>query len=56
MSEESDPDLSEEEYIRMDEIRDDHWRDDSEEVCDKKNIHPLRWEVYAIDNEYLIKR
>ena len=56
MSEESDPDLSEEEYIRMDEIRDDHWRDDSEEGCDKKNIHALRWEVYAKDNEDLMKR
>ena len=56
VSEESYTDLNEEENIIMDEIRDNHWRGDSEEGCDKKNIHALRWEVYAIDNGYLIKR
>ena len=44
MSEEIDPDLTEEEGIRMDEIRDEHWRDDSKEGDDKKNTHTLKWE------------
>ena len=36
MSEERDPDLNEEENIKMDEIWEEHWRDDAEEV-DNKN-------------------
>ena len=43
--EEIDPDLSEEEDIRLDEIREEHWRYVVEEGNDKKKIHDLRWEV-----------
>ena len=46
--EERDPDLNEEEDIRLDEIREEHWRDITEEGDDKKNIHDLRWKVYVI--------
>ena len=42
VSEERDPDLNEYEDIRIDEIRDEHWRDVAEEGDDKKNIHDLR--------------
>ena len=45
MAEERDPDLNEEEDIRLDAIREEHWRDVAEECEDKKNIHALRWEV-----------
>ena len=41
VAEERDPDLNEEEDIRMDEIREDHWRDVAEEGDDKKKIHYL---------------
>ena len=47
MSEERDPDLNEEEDIRLDEIREEHWMDDAEEGDDKKKIHSLRWEFYV---------
>ena len=43
--EERDLDLNEEEYIRLDTIREDHFRDVSEEGDNKKNIYALRWEV-----------
>ena len=42
VSEERYPDLNEEKYIRMGEIRDEHWRDVSEEGDNKNNIHTLR--------------
>ena len=42
MSEERDPDLNEEEDIRMDEIREYHWRYFDEEGDDNKKIHDLR--------------
>ena len=45
VAEERDPDLNEEEDIRMDEIRDEHWRDVDEEGGDKKKMHALRWEI-----------
>ena len=44
---ERDPDLNEEEDIRLDAIREEHWRDFSEEGDDKKEVHALRWEVYV---------
>ena len=47
MAEERDPYLNEEEDIRLDAIREDHWRDVAEEGDDKKNIHALRLEVYV---------
>ena len=53
-SEERDTKLNEEEDIRMDEIRYEHWMDIYEECDDKKKIHDLRWEVYNKDKEYLI--
>ena len=45
VSEERDPDLNEEEDIRLDEIREEHWRDIAEEYDNKKKIQYLRWEV-----------
>ena len=47
VSEEIDPDLNEEEDIRMYEIRDEHWRDFSEEGDNKKKMHALRWDIYV---------
>ena len=41
--EERDPDLNEEEDIRLDEIREEHWRDVAEEGDNKKKIYALRW-------------
>ena len=43
VAEERDPDLNEEEDIRLGEIRE--WRDVSKEGDYKKKIHSLRWEV-----------
>ena len=45
MSEERDLDLNEEEDIRMDKIRDEHWMGIAHEVEDKKKINTLRLEV-----------
>ena len=56
VAEERDPDLNEKEDIRLDEIREYHWRDISEEKYDKKNIHALRLEVYVKDKEEIITR
>ena len=47
VAEARDPDLNEKEYIRFDNIREDHWGDISEENDDKKKIHALRWDVYV---------
>ena len=44
---ERDPDLNEEEDIRLGEIREEHWRNVYVEGNDKKNIHALMWEVYV---------
>ena len=46
VSEERDPDLIEEEYIRMEYSREEHWRDVSDYGKDKKKIHVPMWEVY----------
>ena len=56
VAEERDRDLNEEEDIRLDAIREEHWRNVSEEGDDNKNIHALRWEVYVKEKEELIKR
>ena len=56
MAEERDPDLNREEDIRLDEIREEHWRDVAKEVNNKNNIHSLRWEVYVKEKEELINR
>ena len=47
VSEERDPDLIEEEYIRMEYSREDHWRDVADDGYDKKKIHVPRWEVHT---------
>ena len=41
MSYKRDPDLNEEDDIRMEEIREDHWRDVSEYYDYKRKIHAL---------------
>ena len=56
VAEEIDPDLNEEEDIRLDDIREEHWSDVAEEGDNKKNICSLRWEIYVIEKEELIKR
>ena len=45
MAEEIDPELNEEEDIRLDAIREEHCRDVAEEGGNKKKIHDLGWEV-----------
>ena len=47
VAEERDPDLNEEEDIRLDAIRGDHWKNIAEEGDKKKKIIALRWEVYV---------
>ena len=47
VSEERYPDLTEEEDIIMNEIRENHWRDVSEECDNKKKIHALIRGVYV---------
>ena len=47
MSEERDPELNEEEDIRMDEIREYNWRGVAEEGDCKKKIHAHRWDIYV---------
>ena len=39
------PDQNEDEDIRMDDTRDEHWRDVYEDGDDKNNINALRWEI-----------
>ena len=56
VAEERDPDLNEKEDIKLNEIREDHWRDIAEEGDDKKNINALRWEVNVKEKEELINR
>ena len=45
VSEEIDADLNEEEDIRLDVIREEHFRYVAEEGDDKNNVQALRWEV-----------
>ena len=54
--EDRDPDLNEEENIRIEESRGGHWGDVSEYGEDKSNMHSLRWFVYTVYKEELIKR
>ena len=56
VSEERNTDLNEDEDIKMDEIRDEHWRDVAEEGYDNKKVNVRRWEVYVKEKEELIKR
>ena len=48
-------DLNEEEYIRMEDSREDHWRDVDYDGKYKNKFHALRREVYTRDNTELIK-
>ena len=48
-------DLNEEEDIILYAIRKEHCRDVDEEGDNNKNIHALRWEVYVIQKEDLMK-
>ena len=56
VTEERYPDLNEEEYIIMDDSREEHWRYVAEEGDDKNNINDLRWEVYIKEKEELTNR
>ena len=56
LAEEIYQDLDEEEDTRLDAIREEHWRDVSEEGGNNKKIHALRWYVYVKEEEELIKR
>ena len=56
VSEERDPDLNEEEDTRIEDSREEHWRDVYDYDKDKSNIHALRWYVYTKQKEELIKR
>ena len=56
VSEERDTDLNEEKYLRMKDIREEHWRDVTKDGYDKINIHALRRYFYTIHKEELIKR
>ena len=56
VTEERDTDLNEEEDVRLDAFREDHWRDVAEEGENKKKVNALRWEVYIKEKEELINR
>ena len=45
VAEERDMDLNEEEDVRLDTIREEHWMNVSEEGDYKKKVHTLRWGV-----------
>ena len=45
VAEEIDPDLNEEEDVRLDSIKEEHCRVVSEEGGDNKKVRTLRWEV-----------
>ena len=45
-----------EEDISFGAIREENWRDFSDEGEYKKKIHDLRWKIYVKEEEDLIKR
>ena len=49
VSDKRDPDLNEDEDIRMEVSREEHWRDFAEDGEDKSKIHDLRWDFYTRD-------
>ena len=55
VSEERDIDLNSEDYTRMEDSKEDHWRDVIEDGEDKSDISALRWYVYTIEKEEFIK-
>ena len=56
VAEERDPDLNEEEDIRLDAIRGEHCRYVAEEGDDKNNIHDRRWDFYVKEKDEFMKR
>ena len=50
MLEERDPDLNEEEGIRVEDSREEHWGDVYDDGEDKSKIHALRWDICTKDN------
>ena len=54
VSEERYPEMNEEEDIRMNGIRNKHWRDVADEGDNKNNMHSLRWEIYVKEKDELI--
>ena len=47
MSDKRDPDLNEDEDIRMEVNRGEHWMDVAEDGEDKSKIHALGWDFYT---------
>ena len=47
VSEERDTDLNEKEDIRMEDSREEHWRDVSVDDEDNNKIHALKWDIYT---------
>ena len=56
VSEQRDPDLNEQEDIRMDYSREYHCRDVADDGEYKKNIHALTQDFYKIEKEDFIRR
>ena len=54
VSEERYPEMNEEEDIRMNGIRNKHWRNVADEGDNKNNMHSLRWEIYVKEKDELI--
>ena len=54
--EERDTDLNEEEDTRMEDSREEHWRDVADDGEDKGKIYSLMWDVYTRQKEESIKR
>ena len=54
--EDRDPDLNEQQDIRMKDIREDHWRDVAEDFKDNSKINSLRWDFYTKENQNLVNR
>ena len=45
VSEERDPEMNEQQDIRMEENREEYWRDVAEDGKDKRKIDSLRWDA-----------
>ena len=56
VSEDRDMEFNEEENIRTEDSREEHWKDVDYDGDEKKKIHALRWEVYTKYKEELIER
>ena len=51
-----DPDLNEEGGIKMEDSREEHWRDVADDCEDKIKNNYLSWNLYTGEKEGLIKR